>query len=691
MRWRQRIFQYVAIIIVHVITLLLLASLWDDLQIQSIAGILGVTAVFLITQVVYWWLFINFLSWLPIWLYPLLTFLLAGIIFLIFGNLIPGVLITNFSTGLWITMILTSVSAVLGSLFSLDLDSKFDNNVIRKLVARRGNPLKTEVPGFLYLEIDGLGEEIFRRALAEGWMPTLKSWLDAGTHKITGWETEFTAQTGAMQTGILMGNNEDVPAYRWWDRSQERIIMSGDPRDASLLEARLSSGRGLLSDGGASRGNMFSGDAVESLFTFGTLLDRKRDTGPGFYFYLVSPFVIARLVTRFLLEVVREWWDAWQQKLRKDKYIISARTPFYAFFRAVMGPLMQDLITYVVISDVLRGLPAIYALYAGYDDLGHFAGKDSPEAFQALKEIDHNFSRIARALQYAPRPYHIIVLSDHGQSTGPTFQAAYGESLEQLVRRSLNGHGEVYASLDTHEAWDSINAFLNESIHANTRTARVLRTALRSKTRAGMLAFGPDREHVKVRQEEEKISNARVIVLASGCAGLIYFSDSNHRLTYEEIQERYPDLILSLVRHPGIGFLLVRSTEHGDMVLGKGGIYFLDHDTFEGKNPLEVYGPHAAMHVKRESNFPNCPDIVVNSAYDPETGELAGFENQVSHHGGLGGPQNYPFIFHPVELPLDGEEIIGATQVYRLLRHWRETVQGHAESNSAPIASTVSG
>ena len=107
-----------------------------------------------------------------------------------------------------------------------------------------------------------------------------------------GWETDFSSQTGAMQTGILLGNNTDVPAYRWWDREQKKIVMSGLPKDAQAIEARLSSGNGLCSDGGASRGNMFSGDATESMLTFSTLRNRERGRGPGFYFYLLQPLRI---------------------------------------------------------------------------------------------------------------------------------------------------------------------------------------------------------------------------------------------------------------------------------------------------------------------------------------------------------------------------------------------------------------
>jgi hypothetical protein len=102
----------------------------------------------------------------------------------------------------------------------------------------------------------------------------------------------------------------------------------------------------------------------------------------------------------------------------------------------------------------------------------------------------------------------------------------------------------------------------------------------------------------------------------------------------------------------------------------------LKDDKFEGKvNPLAVYGPNAALHLKRETSFEDCPDIVVNSIYDPETEELPGFENQVSHHGGLGGPQNHPFIYHPKELKTNGQPIITAVGAYHVLRGWRDQLQ----------------
>jgi hypothetical protein len=325
-----------------------------------------------------------------------------------------------------------------------------------------------------------------------------------------------------------------------------------------------------------------------------------------------------------------------------------------------------------LISDILRGLPAVYALYAGYDDLSHFAGMTSPEASEALHEIDRYFARVENAIAIAPRPYHIVILSDHGQTIGPTFAAAHGITLENLVKSLVKG--DIFYSDVHNESWDNLNTVLSESTNSKSRTAGLVRKMLASRTTEdGAVKVEPQKATAEALDAQAEKS--KVVVFGSGSTGLIYFTDSPQRMTFEQIQEAYPELILGLKEHPGIGFILVRSEAQGDIVIGKKGVYYLRDDTVEGENPLTDYGPNAANHIRRESSFPSCPDLVVSTIYDPATEEMAGFENQVSHHGGLGGPQNHPFVLRPTTLPYDGKPIIGAENVHHLLRGWREQVQ----------------
>ncbi len=53
---------------------------------------------------------------------------------------------------------------------------------------------------------------------------------------------------------------------------------------------------------------------------------------------------------------------------------------------------------------------------------------------------------------------------------------------------------------------------------------------------------------------------------------MIYLTQWHHRLTYEEINEMFPQLISEIVNNEYIGFILVRSSQKGDMAIGKNGI-----------------------------------------------------------------------------------------------------------------------
>ena len=118
-------------------------------------------------------------------------------------------------------------------------------------------------------------------------------------------------------------------------------------------------------------------------------------------------------------------------------------------------------------------------------------------------------------------------------------------------------------------------------------------------------------------------------------------------MSLEQISQAFPGLIPGLFKYPQVGLVLVRSEEHGPLVLGSKGVYYLESDRFDGENPRTVYGPNAALHLKREDSFINAPDLLINSFYNPETGEVAAFEELVGSHGGLGGNQSHAYLIHP--------------------------------------------
>src|SRR6185436_4765938 len=159
--------------------------------------------------------------------------------------------------------------------------------------------------------------------------------------------------------------------------------------------------------------------------------------------------------------------------------------------------------------------------------------------------------------------------------------------------------------------------------------------------------------------------------------------EEKRRLSLEEIESRHPNLIPALREHPHVGWLLVRSEEHGPVALGGKGVHYLADGRVEGDDPLAPFSPNAPRHLARTDGFSNVADIMVGSFYDPTLDEGCAFEELISFHGGLGGEQTRPFLLASVELPLPDEPIVGAAAVHGVLSEWRRRLNGSPAANAA--------
>ena len=99
----------------------------------------------------------------------------------------------------------------------------------------------------------------------------------------------------------------------------------------------------------------------------------------------------------------------------------------------------------------------------------------------------------------------------------------------------------------------------------------------------------------------------------------------------------------------------------------------------EGVDPLAPFDDHVADDLLRLSRFDNAPDIYLNSMFDPETGEVAAFEELVGCHGGTGGWQTEPMLVHPADWPVDDERACSAPR--RCTASW---CAGSRRSATAP-------
>jgi putative membrane protein len=321
---------------------------------------------------------------------------------------------------------------------------------------------------------------------------------------------------------------------------------------------------------------------------------------------------------------------------------------------------------------VYRGVPSAYADFVGYDEVAHHSGLFAPTALDTLRRLDRQFARLEYAIAEAPRPYHDVVLSDHGQTQGSTFLQRYDQSLKEFVDSLIATPVDISVPVMASEGWGNLNGALTEAVRdKDSRIGKVLAVATRNHMVDGDVVLGPAyADEFAESKGTHEAADADVIVLASGNLGLVSFTDIEGRATAEQLSTRYPGLVAGLAEHPGIGFVLVQSEELGGLVIGGGGIRYLSDDRVEGQDPLAEFGPNAADHLRRTNSFTNAPDILVNSFYDPHADEGAAFEELIGFHGGMGGNQTRPFLLYPAGFELPDEPIVGAATVHHLFKRW---------------------
>jgi uncharacterized membrane protein YvlD (DUF360 family) len=555
-----------------------------------------------------------------------------------------GFEVDSFGWALLAALVAAAVSLALEVVLGADDDDTYTLRVIQRIARRSGERIETDQPGIVFLEIDGLALPVLQRAIRDGSAPAMGRLLTAGTHRLGEWETDLSSQTGASQAGILLGSNEDIPAFRWVEKETGTLMTCSAPADCAELERRHGSGRGLLTNGGASRGNLLSGEADYVILTV-SRMEAEKSANPGYRAFFANGFNVTRTLVLFTWEIVLELIAAGRQRRRK---VVPRghRGGIYPLMRAALCVVVRDLIVYGVLTDMMKGRAAVYATFSSYDEVAHHSGLERADTLEALRKLDEQIGRIERARRYAPRPYEIVVLSDHGQTQGQTFKQRNGYSLEDLVRTNVGA-----SSVDGYAGGDEQHALVGLAIDEATRP---------SETK---------------KKPKNDVSDRDVVVLGSGNLGLVYLMEEQRRLLQEEIDERHPELLSALRSHPHVGWVLVHSKRHGPVALGARGAHFLASGSVEGEDPLAPFPPRAAQHLLRTDGFRHVADIMVGSFYDPALDEGCAFEELISFHGGIGGPQTRPFLLYPATLPLPDEPIVGAAAVHELLSGWRERLQ----------------
>ncbi len=544
--------------------------------------------------------------------------------------------------------------------------------------------------GLIVLQVDALAYSDLRRALELGYCPTIAHLLNDRGFSIRRWFCGLPSATPYCQAGIFHGENCGIPAFRFYDKQQRRVITCNAPDGVQYIRDRIHAPGALA--GGSSYVNLLDGDAQTIAFTVATkervsVYQRLGGTRM-LLLILLHPVRMARMVLQAGWEWVREEWERLVGELARQR---THSEGVFPFIRILSNVVIRELQTMAIVLDAWLGVPVIYSTYMQYDELAHHFGPSSRQALSDLRRTDARIAEIWRMAKSARvREYDLVILSDHGMTPAVSYRVQFQESLGTTVQHMLDAEAKRAGAEPLHalasyaenseyadtgpRAMESLSQMTAEWPRPVHRGFAGIRDWLRRRYGVRDL-FVPEKYRVDERHE--------VVVTYSSCLALVYFADDDRQLSREDIagDPRRAYLYAALLSHPGIGLIATRLGEgvHVESRIGRATIVGEALEVTSGINPLEAYGtePCVVRAVHDLVMQPNAGDLVLFGAYDGY--EIISLDDQVGAHGSAGGDQVRPFIITPPEVDLTTAVIEDARDINSVL------MSRYARNETAPV------
>ncbi len=506
--------------------------------------------------------------------------------------------------------------------------------------ARLGPTTGAQPRRFLIVQIDGLSNEVFEKALHTRRIPHIARLIKSGRHGRSALCVGLPSSTPAFQAAAMYGVRPDIPGFHYYDKRARRELHFPKPGAADFVEQRHADGRRGILEGGSCYGCVFTGGAEHSLLTFTRLL---KPTGAGL------PLLRLPLSIVLLGWVVVKCLGLSAGELARfvAKMALHPRTASPDGFRwlglkIVFSIWVREMFTLSVSADLYRGVPAIYVNYLDYDVFGHVSGPAHRSAMRALRHIDSSIGQLARIIARLPEfKYDLYILSDHGQTPTRHFgSVSGGRSLEDVVRAVLRANAGS----------ESIRA--RRAHRPRVGVARQLAGYRRAEAHGLLQRFFNHLErewHIKLPKTEEADEAIRVIT--AGPNAFVYFLDTSEPLTIEEIHRRYPGAAPRLSKHPGIGLVLARSAS-GPVCWWRGRPVSLDDDGSDGPFAKRKDRALVLSCLRDLMDMPSAGDLVVYGIGAPDRD--ISFIDERGAHAGPSESEMQTFIVHPagVTLPI---------------------------------------
>ncbi len=502
---------------------------------------------------------------------------------------------------------------------------------------RLGPPAEILPRRFLIIQIDGLSNQVFEKALATRMIPNTARLIKSRRFERRPMSVGLPSSTPTFQAAAMYGVKPDIPGFHYYDKRARLEIHFPRPGAADFVEQRHAGARRGILHGGSCYGCVFTGGAEDSLLTFARLLKPQR---PGLSVLrlalsvaLLGWVVVKSLglsaveLARFVARVATRPRSARPGGLR------------WLGLKIVFSVWVRQMFTLSVSADLYRGVPAVYVNFLDYDVFAHAFGPTHRSAVRALHHIDNSIGQLAQIVERLPElGYDLYILSDHGQTLTRSFaQLSGGPSLEDVTRAILGGSTGV----------------VNRGPARGRRhvgVARQLSRYRRVKAQGLLQRFfnHVEREwRPETRREESAAESVRIIT--AGPNAFVYFLDDPAPVALEEIERRHPGAAMRLSEHPGIGLVLARSAD-GPICWWRGRRVALDGDGADGPFAEREDRELVLSGLRDLMAMPSAGDLVVYGIGAPESD--VSFIDERGAHAGPSESEMRTFIVCPVSVPL---------------------------------------
>src|SRR3954470_20501825 len=119
----------------------------------------------------------------------LVLFLDAAMLVLADAVLDRAISVSSFWWALVAALVTSMVSIALHVVLGTNDDDEYSLRVTQRIARRTGGVTSTDVPGIVFLEIDGLALPVLKRAMRDGNAPNMARWMADGAYRMVEWET----------------------------------------------------------------------------------------------------------------------------------------------------------------------------------------------------------------------------------------------------------------------------------------------------------------------------------------------------------------------------------------------------------------------------------------------------------------------------------------------------------------------